>query len=172
MQSVVSVIVLVSIATINFVIDMESVIKSNTKDMREIVTILEKKIRDKNKEIEKMKMENNQLSLSNIKLKNDVSALEIKSTEELKLKKALQVEKKTSYTLKIQLDALRISNGVLIRKVGELDNDRKDFENKIKRNEDEMEYIVDLNKALEKAYKSLQKKYQKKNDELERWKNK
>ena len=53
-----------------------------------------------------------------------------------------------------------------------MDNDRKDFENKIKRNEEEMEYIVDLNKALEKAYKSLQKKYQKKNDELERWKNK
>ena len=168
MQSVVSVIVIVSINTINFVLDMESVIKSNTKDMREIVTILEKKIRDKNKEIEKMKMENNQLSLSNIKLKNDVSSLEIKSTEELKLKKALQMEKKTSYKLKTQLDALRISNGVLLRKVGEFDNDRKDFGNKIKRNEEEIEYIVDLNKALEKAYKSLQKKYQKTNDELER----
>ena len=168
MQRVVSFIVSILIIIIHLVIGMENVIKSNTKDMREIVTILERNIRDKNKEIEKIRTQNNQLSLRNVKLDNDISALKMKNTEELKLKKALQIEKKESEKLKTQLVALKMSNEVLRRKVGEFDNDRKELDNKIKKNEEEIDYINDLNKALEKAYKSLQRKYQRKNDELER----
>ena len=147
--------------------DMESVIKSNTKGMREIVTKLEKSIRDKNKQIDQVKILNNKLAVDNEKLKKDVVALEIKNTEELKLKKALQVEKKMSEKMKTQLAALRISNGVLEKKIGTLEKDRKVTETKLKMKEDEIEFIVEVSKPLEKAYKSLQRKYQIVEDQLQ-----
>ena len=104
----------------------------------------------------------------NEKLRKEVSNHEIRNTEELKLKKALQMEKKASEQMKVQLDALRVSNGVLERRVGKLEHDRNDLGRKIRMNEEDIDYLVEVNKPLEKAYKSLQRKYQITRDELER----
>ena len=90
-QSVDSMIVSVIITKL---MDMESVIKSNTKGMKEIVTKLEKAVKEKNKEIDQLKKLNEELAVDNNKTKKEVSTLEIKNTEELKLKKAFQRKRK------------------------------------------------------------------------------
>ena len=59
-----------------------------------------------------------------------------------------------------EIDKLRNSNM-------ELDKENKMMERKLKINEEDIEYLVKLNKPLEKAYRSLQRKYQKATDELE-----
>ena len=59
-----------------------------------------------------------------------------------------------------EIDKLRNSNM-------ELDKENKMMERKLKINEEDIEYLVKLNKPLEKAYRSLQRKYQKATDELD-----
>ena len=54
-------------------------------------------------------------------MKKEVSILEIKKTEELKLKKAFQLEKRNAEKTKTQFDAIRISNGVLEKKIEKLE---------------------------------------------------
>ena len=85
MQSFGSIIVSVinvSFTFVSFIIatlmDMESVIKSNTNGMREIVTKLEKAVKDKKKEIDQLKKINENITLDNEKMKKEVSILEIK----------------------------------------------------------------------------------------------
>ena len=88
--------------------NMESVIKSNTKDMRNIVTRLEDKLKDKNEEIV-----------------------------------------------------------VLERKIIKLEKENKMMGKNLKLNEEDIKYLVKVNHPLEKAYRSLQRKYQMAADELE-----
>ena len=87
---------------------MESVIKSNTKDMRNIVTRLEEKLKGKIEEIE-----------------------------------------------------------VLERKIDKLEKDNKKMARKLMMNEEDIKYLMKVNHPLEKAYRSLQRKYQMAADELE-----
>ena len=147
--------------------DMESVIKSNTNGMREIVTKLEKAVKDKKKEIDQLKKINENITLDNEKMKKEVSILEIKKTEELKLKKAFQMEKKNAEKMKTHLDALRISNGVLEKKIEKLEKDNTVISRKLRMNAEDIDVLVEVNKPLEKAYKSLQRKYQVAADQLE-----
>ena len=163
-QSVDSMIVSVIIAKL---MDMESVIKSNTKGMKEIVAKLEKDVKDKNKEIGQLKKMNETLVANNNKMKKEVSSLEIKNTEELKLKKAFQIEKINAEKMKTQLDAIRISNRVLVKKIEKLEKDIKDMDRKLRMNAEDIDFLVEVNKPLEKAYKSLQRKYQVAADQLE-----
>ena len=147
--------------------DMESVIKSNTKGMREIVTRLEKKVKEKNEEIEDMKKTTEKTAVKNEMLVKEISELKIQDIVVFKLTKALQQEKKISEKTKTQLDALRISNGVLERKIIKLEKDNKHMEGKLRINEEGLEYLVQANRPLEKAYKSLQRKYQIAADQVE-----
>jgi hypothetical protein len=169
MQSVGSIIVSVTFVSINIarLMDMESVIKSNTKGMREIVTKLEKAVKDKNKEIDQLKKLNEKLAVGNEKMKKEVSVIEIQNTEELKLKKAFQMEKRTAEKMKTHLDAIRISNGVLEKKIEKLEKNNRDMSKKLMMNEEDIDFLVEVNKPLEKAYKSLQRKYQVAVDQLE-----
>ena len=64
---------------------------------------------------------NENITLDNKKVKKEVSILEIKKTEELKLKKAFQIEKRNAEKIKTQFDAIRISNGVLEKKIEKLE---------------------------------------------------
>ena len=93
---------------VSFVVDMEGVIKSNTKGMKEIVT-----------------------------------------------------------QLYVEIDKLRDSNKDLDRKIEKLLKENKTMERQLRLNEEDIVYLVKLNKPLEKAYKSLQRKFQKATDELE-----
>ena len=102
---------------------METVIRSNTKGMREIVTKLETTVKKKNEEIEEMKT---------------------------------------------QLDTFKISNDVLERKIEILEKANKQKERKLRMNEEDIKDLLHINKPLEKAYRSLQRKYQIATDELER----
>ena len=158
------IIVSVIIATL---MDMESVIKSNTKGMKEIVTKLERALKDKNKEIDQLKKLNEKLAVNDIKLKKEVSSLEIKNTEDIKLKKAFQMEKNNAEKMKTHLDALRISNGVLEKKIEKLEKDNTVISRKLRMNAEDIDVLVEVNKPLEKAYKSLQRKYQVVVDQLE-----
>ena len=128
--------------------------------MREIVTKLEKAVKDKKKEIDQLKKINENITLDNEKMKKEVSILEIKKTEELKLKKAFQLEKRNAEKTKTQFDAIRISNGVLEKKVEKLEKNNRDMSIKLRMNEEDIDVLVEVNKPLEKAYKSLQRKYQ------------
>ena len=146
---------------------METVIRSNTKGMREIVTKLETTVKEKNKEIEEMKKMSDKIIVKNEKLLKEIAALKIQDTDVFKLTKALQQEKKASDRMKTQLDALRISNGVLGKKIETLEKDKKQMERKLRMNEEDIEDLVHINKPLEKAYRSLQRKYQVATNELE-----
>ena len=114
--------ILVSVTTVT-IMSMETVIRSNTKGMKEIVTKLETTVKEKNKENEEMKT---------------------------------------------QLDAFKISNDVLERKIEILEKTNKQKERKLRMNEEDIKDLMHINKPLEKAYRSLQRKYQIATDELER----
>ena len=88
--------------------NMESVIKSNTMDMRNIVTRLKDKLKDKTEEI-----------------------------------------------------------FVLERKIEKLEKENKLMSRKLRMNEEDIKYLVKVNHPFEKAYRSLQRKYQMAADELE-----
>jgi uncharacterized protein YlxW (UPF0749 family) len=88
--------------------NMESVIKSNTKDIKNIVTRLEEKLNDKIEEIR-----------------------------------------------------------VLESKINKLEKDNMKMVRKLKLNEEDIEYLIKVNHPLEKAYRSLQRKYQMAADELD-----
>ena len=140
--------------------------------MREIVTKLEKAVKDKKKEIDQLKKINENITLDNEKMKKEVSILEIKKTEELKLKKAFQMEKRNAEKIKTQFDAIRISNGFLEKKIEKLEKNNRDMSKKLRMNEEDIDVLVEVNKPLEKAYKSLQRKYQVAAGQLELWKEK
>ena len=86
------------------------------------------------------------------------------------MKKAFQREKKNAEQMKTQLDAIRISNGVLEKRIEKLEKDNKDMSSKLRMNEEDIDILVEMKKPLEKAYKSLQRKYQVVEDQLERGK--
>ena len=87
---------------------MESVVKSKTMDMRNVVTRIEEKLKGKIEEIE-----------------------------------------------------------VLEKKIDRLEKDNKMMARTLRMNEENIEYLIKVNHPLEKAYRSLQRKYQKAANELE-----
>ena len=93
-----------------------------------------------------------------------------RKTEELemmKLEKSLKQERQNSVKIKNKYDALKVANEVLQRRVASLEKEKKFLEIKLRVKEEEVADFVTYNKPLEKAYKSLQRRYVKVSDELD-----
>ena len=93
-----------------------------------------------------------------------------RKTEELemmKLENSLKQERQNSIKIKNKYDALKVANEVLQRRVASLEKEKKFLEMKLRVKEEEVADFVTYNKPLEKAYKSLQRRYVKVSDELD-----
>ena len=93
-----------------------------------------------------------------------------RKTEELemmKLENSLKQERQNSVKIKNKSDALKVANEVLQRRVATLEKEKKFLEIKLRVKEEEVADFVTYNKPLEKAYKSLQRRYVKVSDELD-----
>ena len=91
-----------------------------------------------------------------------------RKTEELemmKLENSLKQERQNS--VKNKYDALKVANEVLQRRVASLEKENKFLEMKLRAKEEEVADFVTYTKPLEKAYKSLQRRYVKVSDELD-----
>ena len=85
--------------------------------------------------------------------------LKTQELEVLKLAKDLKQEQLEFAKLKNQNNCLKISIEVLQRKLIKLEKENKYLEIRLRLMEDEVEDFVTYNKPLEKAYKSLQRRY-------------
>ena len=93
-----------------------------------------------------------------------------RKTEELemmKLENSLKQEQQNSIKIKNKYDALKVANEVLQRRVAGLEKEKKFLEIKLRVKEEEVADFVTYNKPLEKAYKSLQRRYVKVSDQLD-----
>ena len=93
-----------------------------------------------------------------------------RKTEELemmKLENSLKQERQNSIKIKNKYDALKVANEVLQRRVAGLEKEKKSLEIKLRVKEEEVADFVTYNKPLEKAYKSLQRRYVKVSDQLD-----
>ena len=93
-----------------------------------------------------------------------------RKTEELemmKLENSLKQERQNSIKIKNKYDALKVANEVLQRRVAGLEKEKKFLEIKLRVKEEEVADFVTYNKPLEKAYKSLQRRYVKVSDNLD-----
>ena len=93
-----------------------------------------------------------------------------RKTEELemmKLENSLKQERQNSIKIKNKYDALKVANEVLQRRVASLEKENKFLEIKLRVKQEEVADFVTYNKPLEKAYKSLQRRYVKVSDELD-----
>ena len=93
-----------------------------------------------------------------------------RKTEELemmKLENSLKQERQNNIKIKNKYDALKVANEVLQRRVAGLEKEKKFLEIKLRVKEEEVADFVTYNKPLEKAYKSLQRRYVKVSDELD-----
>ena len=91
--------------------------------------------------------------------------------EVLKLTKALKHEKQEFEKIKNQKDCLKVSSEVLLKRILILEKENKYLEIKLRLKDEEISDFLTYNKPLEKAYRSLQRKYQSASDRLERQKN-
>ena len=85
----------------------------------------------------------------------------------MKLENSLKQERKNSVKIKNKYDALKVANEVLQRRVASLEKENKFLEIKLRVKQEEVADFVTYNKPLEKAYKSLQRRYVKVSDELD-----
>ena len=85
----------------------------------------------------------------------------------MKLENSLKQERQNSVKIKNKYDALKVANEVLQRRVASLEKEKKFLEMKLRVKEEEVVDFVTYNKPLEKAYKSLQRRYVKVSDELD-----
>ena len=85
----------------------------------------------------------------------------------MKLEKSLKQERKNSVKINNKYEALKVANEVLQRRVASLEKEKKFLEMKLRVKEEEVADFVTYNKPLEKAYKSLQRRYVKVSDELD-----
>ena len=84
-----------------------------------------------------------------------------------KLENSLKQERQNITKIKNKYDALKVSHEVLQRRVACLEKEKKILEIKLRAKEEEVTDFVTYNKPLEKAYKSLQRRYVKVSDELD-----
>ena len=85
----------------------------------------------------------------------------------MKLENSLKQERQSGVKIKNKFDALKVANEVLQRRVASLEKEKKFLEIKLRVKEEEVADFVTYNKPLEKAYKSLQRRYVKVSDELD-----
>ena len=85
----------------------------------------------------------------------------------MKLENSLKQERQNGVKIRNKYDALKVANEVLQRRVASLEKERKFLEIKLRVKEEEVSDFVTYNKPLEKAYKSLQRRYVKVSDELD-----
>ena len=85
----------------------------------------------------------------------------------MKLENSLKQERPSGVKIKNKFDALKVANEVLQRRVASLEKEKKFLEIKLRVKEEEVADFVTYNKPLEKAYKSLQRRYVKVSDELD-----
>ena len=121
--------------------------------------------RNKNKEIEDLKNINEELKC--ISARNKDLELRTQNLEISKLSKELRQEKVDFDKLKNQNDCLRLSLEVLHRRMESIENENKYLTIRLRMKEDEVDDYVAYNKPLEKAYKSLQRRYGLMLDKLE-----
>ena len=79
--------------------------------------------------------------------------------EVLKLTKALKHEKQEFEKIKSQKDCLKVSSEVLLKRILILEKENKYLEIKLRLKDEEISDFLTYNKPLEKAYKSLQRRY-------------
>ena len=116
-------------------------------------------VRNKNREIESLRQINEELKIiSDSQLSRDMD-LKTQELEVLKLAKDLKQEQLEFAKLKNQNNCLKISNEVLQRRLITLEKENKYLEIRLRLKEDEVDDFVTYNKPLEKAYKSLQRRY-------------
>ena len=106
------------------------------------------------------------------KVKNEflfISSLERKTQELeiIKLQKSLKLERQNVDKIKNKYEAMKVSNEVLRRKISTLEKEKKFVEIRLRIKEEEVADFVTYNKPLEKAYKSLQRRYVKVSDSLD-----
>ena len=85
----------------------------------------------------------------------------------MKLENSLKQERQNGVKIRNKYDALKVANEVLQRRVASLEKERKFLEIKLRVKEEEVSDFVTYNKPLEKAYKSLQRRYVKVSYELD-----
>ena len=85
----------------------------------------------------------------------------------MKLEKSLKQERQNSVKINNKYEALKVANEVLQRRVASLEKEKKFLEMKLRVKEEEVADFVTYNKPLEKAYKSLQRRYVKVSDNLD-----
>ena len=85
----------------------------------------------------------------------------------MKLENSLKQERQNGVKIRNKYDALKVANEVLQRRVASLEKENKFLEIKLRVKEEEVSDFVTYNKPLEKAYKSLQRRYVKVSDELD-----
>ena len=85
----------------------------------------------------------------------------------MKLEKSVKQERQNIEKMKNKYSALKVSHELLQRRVTILEKEKKFLEIKLRIKEEEVADFVTYNKPLEKAYKSLQRRYVKVSDELD-----
>lgn len=119
----------------------------------------------KNKEIDSLKQINDEMK--EIAESNQHLEKRTQEMEMIKLSSTLKQERMDFDRLKKQNDCMKLSLEVLHRRMEAIDNENKYLSLRLRLKEEEVEDFAAYNRPLEKAYKSLQRRYGMMLDKLE-----